>query len=77
LGAVEVAGAGAGAGPSPATGVSSSTSGLARSRNFSAQVLCHFSISASGTKGKASFGRSIGNLSPVSGFLMLNSRTAV
>jgi hypothetical protein len=75
LGALEVAAAGAGAGV--AAGVSSSTSGVARSRNFSAQVLCHFSISASGTNGKASLGKSIGNLSPVSGFLMLNSRTAV
>jgi len=54
----------------------SSSSGVARCRSFSAQELCHLSISASGFWGKASFGSSTGNNSPVSGFVSAQFRTA-
>lgn len=57
-------------------GLSSRSSGVARCRNFSAHCACHFTIMGSGTSGKASIGRSGGNLSPVSGCSISNFRTA-
>jgi hypothetical protein len=55
----------------------SSSVGVARCRNFSAHCWCHLSISLSGFRGKASLGRSTGNASPLSGFLIAKFRTAV
>lgn len=55
---------------------SSSSSGVACCRNFSAQRECHCTISASALLGSASAGRSIGKGSPVSGCLRPNLFTA-
>lgn len=54
------------------SGLISSSVGVAFFLNFSAHSACQASTSLSGTRGNASVGRSTGNVSPVSGFLIPN-----